>query len=90
MKKQVLVRSLILLSALLVLTSCKKDESSATGADANADPVLLLEAPGNRVRSFYAVAGAFHFVTNCERLATRFLECARIDPAVNVVWCLQA
>ena len=44
MKKQALVRGLILLSALLVLTSCKKDESSATAADANADPVLLLEA----------------------------------------------
>jgi hypothetical protein len=44
MKKQTLVRSLILLSALLVLASCKKDGSSATAADANADPVLLLEA----------------------------------------------
>jgi hypothetical protein len=44
MKKQAIVRSLILLSALLVLTSCKKDGSSATAADANADPVLLLEA----------------------------------------------
>ncbi len=44
MKKQVLVRSLILLSALLVLTSCKKDGASATAADASADPVLLLEA----------------------------------------------
>ena len=44
MKKQSLVRSLILLSALLVLTSCKKDGSSATAADVNADPVLLLEA----------------------------------------------
>ncbi|MBW1904061.1 MAG: hypothetical protein JRJ24_01925, partial [Deltaproteobacteria bacterium] len=29
---------------LLVLASCKKDGSSATAADANADPVLLLEA----------------------------------------------
>lgn len=44
MKKQVPVRSLILLSALLVLTSCKKDGASATAADASADPVLLLEA----------------------------------------------
>ena len=44
MKKQVLMRSLILLSALLVLTSCKKSESSTTAADASADPVLLLEA----------------------------------------------
>ena len=44
MKKQAIVRGLILLSALLVLTSCKKDGSSATAADANADPVLLLEA----------------------------------------------
>jgi hypothetical protein len=35
---------LILLSALLVLASCKKDESSATAADASTDPVLLLEA----------------------------------------------
>jgi len=33
-----------MLSALLVLASCKKDGSSATAADANADPVLLLEA----------------------------------------------
>jgi hypothetical protein len=44
MKKQAIVRSLILLSALLVLASCKKDESSATAADASADPVLLLDA----------------------------------------------
>ena len=32
------------MSALLALTSCKKDGSSATAADANADPVVLLEA----------------------------------------------
>jgi hypothetical protein len=44
MKKQALVRSFVLLSALLVLTSCKKDGSSTTAADANTDPVLLLEA----------------------------------------------
>ena len=44
MKKQAIVRGLILLSALLMLTSCKKDESSTTAADASADPVLLLEA----------------------------------------------
>ena len=44
MKKQAIMRSLILLSALLVLASCKKDGSSATAADANADPELLLEA----------------------------------------------
>jgi hypothetical protein len=44
MKKQAIVRGLILLSALLVLASCKTDGSSATAADANADPVLLLEA----------------------------------------------
>ena len=44
MKKQAIMRGLILMSALLALTSCKKDESSATAADANADPVLLLEA----------------------------------------------
>jgi hypothetical protein len=44
MKKQVLVHSLISLSALLVLTSCKNGQSSATAADASADPVLLLEA----------------------------------------------
>jgi len=39
-----LVRGLILMSALLVLSSCKKDGGSATAADVNADPVLLLEA----------------------------------------------
>jgi hypothetical protein len=44
MKKQAIMRGLILLSALLVLASCKKDGASATAADANADPVLLLEA----------------------------------------------
>jgi hypothetical protein len=38
------MRGLILVSALLVLASCKKDESSATAADASADPVLLLDA----------------------------------------------
>jgi hypothetical protein len=44
MTKQRIVRSLILLSVALALSSCKKDASSATAADANADPVLLLEA----------------------------------------------
>jgi hypothetical protein len=44
MKKQAIMRGLILLSALLVLASCKKDGASATAADASADPVLLLEA----------------------------------------------
>lgn len=44
MKKKAIVRGLILLSGLLALTSCKKDESSATAADTGADPVLLLEA----------------------------------------------
>jgi hypothetical protein len=43
MTKQAIVRGLILMAALLVLTSCKKDESSTTAADANADPVLLLD-----------------------------------------------
>jgi len=45
MTKNAIMRGLILMSALLVLTSCKKDGSSATAADANADPVLLLD-PG--------------------------------------------
>jgi hypothetical protein len=44
MRKNAIVRGLILMSALLVLTSCKKDGSSATAADAKADPVLLLDA----------------------------------------------
>ncbi|TFH28084.1 MAG: hypothetical protein E4H00_08985 [Myxococcales bacterium] len=44
MKKQVLVRSLILVFAMLVLASCKNEGSSKTAADAKADPVLLLEA----------------------------------------------
>lgn len=44
MNKKAIVRGLILLSGLLALMSCKKDESSATAADTGADPVLLLEA----------------------------------------------
>ncbi|MGB5661409.1 MAG: hypothetical protein WBO54_18205, partial [Thermoanaerobaculia bacterium] len=44
MEKQAIVRSLFLMAALLVLTSCKKDGSSATAAGANVDPVLLLDA----------------------------------------------
>lgn len=44
MEKQAIARGLILMSALLALTSCKKDGSSATAAGANADPVLLLDA----------------------------------------------
>ncbi len=44
MKKHVLTRSLISLAALLVLAGCNKDQSSATAADAVADPVLLLDA----------------------------------------------
>jgi len=38
------VRGLMLVSVLLVLSACKKDGASATAADANADPVLLLDA----------------------------------------------
>ncbi len=34
----------MLVSVLLVLSACKKDGASATAADANADPVLLLDA----------------------------------------------
>ena len=44
MKKQMIVRGLILASALLALSSCKKDGDAATAADADADPVVLLEA----------------------------------------------
>ncbi|MGB5524959.1 MAG: hypothetical protein WBM96_20480, partial [Polyangiales bacterium] len=42
--KRMRVRGLMLMSVLLVLSSCKKDGLSATAADANADPVLLLDA----------------------------------------------
>ncbi len=42
--KKMLVRGLMCMSVLLALSSCKKDGSSATAADANADPVLLLDA----------------------------------------------
>jgi hypothetical protein len=42
MMKQTIARVVILASALLVLSSCKKD--SATAADASQDPVLLLDA----------------------------------------------
>ncbi|NNE18416.1 MAG: hypothetical protein HKN10_08070 [Myxococcales bacterium] len=41
--KKMLTRGLMLMSVLLVLGSCKKDGSSATAADANSDPVLLLD-----------------------------------------------
>lgn len=44
MKKQTLVRGLILMSAMLASSGCNKDGSSSTAADANADPVVLLEA----------------------------------------------
>jgi hypothetical protein len=36
--------------------------------------VSLLSTPDNRVRSFYAVDGDFHFVSNSERLIERFYE----------------
>ncbi len=39
-----IVRGLILTSALVLLTNCKKDESSATAASRVDDPVLLLDA----------------------------------------------
>ncbi len=44
MAKFSIVRAVILASALLALTSCKKDKSSATAADANGDVVRLLDA----------------------------------------------
>ena len=42
--KKMLVRGLMCMSMLLALSSCQKDGSSATAADANVDPVLLLDA----------------------------------------------
>ncbi len=42
--KKMLVRGLMCMSLLLALSSCKKDGSSATAADVNVDPVLLLDA----------------------------------------------
>ncbi len=36
----------------------------------------LLSALGNRVRSFHVSSGKYHLVTNCRRLARRFLQCA--------------
>jgi hypothetical protein len=44
MTKDKLVRALVLMASLLAVASCKKDGSTTTAADANADPVLLLEA----------------------------------------------
>ncbi|MGB5702441.1 MAG: hypothetical protein WBM48_06470 [Polyangiales bacterium] len=45
MNKKMIVRSLIMVSVLLVWTGCKKDESSTTtAAGAAGDPVLLIEA----------------------------------------------
>ena len=44
MIRTAIVRGLILTSALLVLTNCKKDESSATAASGADDPVVLLDA----------------------------------------------
>lgn len=44
MIRTAIVRGLILTSALLLLTNCKKDESSATAASGAADPVVLLDA----------------------------------------------
>jgi hypothetical protein len=38
--------------------------------------VLFLSTPDNRVRSFYAVDGDFHFVTNSRRLVERFYAAA--------------
>ena len=43
MSRVAIVRGLVLVSALLALTGCKKDESSTTPAPSG-DPVLLLEA----------------------------------------------
>ncbi len=36
--------------------------------------VSLLSTPDNRVRSFYAIDGDFHFVTNSRQLVKRFFE----------------
>lgn len=44
MSKKTIVRTLVLVSALLAWTGCKKDDSATTAAGAAADPVLLLEA----------------------------------------------
>jgi hypothetical protein len=38
--------------------------------------VLFLSAPDNSVRAFYATDGDYHFVTNSQTLARRFLETA--------------
>jgi len=44
MRNRVILRSLIVASALLALSACKKDDSATTAASAGADPVLLLDA----------------------------------------------
>ncbi|MGB8331167.1 MAG: hypothetical protein WCE62_13675 [Polyangiales bacterium] len=44
MAKHTIVHGVVLVSALLALTSCKKDESSTTAVDAQNDPVRLLDA----------------------------------------------
>ena len=44
MIRTAIVRGLILTTALLLLTNCKKDESSATAASGATDPVVLLDA----------------------------------------------
>ncbi len=44
MSRVAIVRALVLVSALLAWTGCKKDESSTTTPAASGDPVLLLEA----------------------------------------------
>lgn len=44
MTSKTIVRSLILVSALLAWTGCKKDESSTTASAAQGDPVSLLDA----------------------------------------------
>lgn len=36
--------------------------------------VSVVTSPDGRLRSFYAIDGDFHLVTNCRRLAERFLE----------------
>jgi hypothetical protein len=53
------------------------EPASEREVESGAGAVRLLATPDHRVRSFYAVAGRYHLVSNSKRLATRFLECAR-------------
>lgn len=59
------------------LHEMQSDKPTETLAKVNGGEVSLIYTSDNRLRSYHAVSGKFHLITNSEYLVGRFFECSR-------------